>query len=238
MSLFTLGLDDLLQYNMTSGARRKTVLIPGTMSVNCCSRVALESEQLAWIVAEHIWMLRDVMRRWGFYDVGRNLAIGSPSPPGSIIQNDSGDEWFATVITSPFQMTRTSEVTPLSRKIAKSVEVMLSGQLDGRIQQGVPYSNTANMPYAVDANLQPSELRPVGGYLDSSGDGALESHSLPTVAHPLNPAVRVFVHTQRPGDPIVRQPSIRGRTIPIRQEGVEESPNEQRSGLIPQIVKT
>lgn len=234
VSFYTLGLDDMLQYDLTTGARRKTVLIPGTMSINCCSRVPLEAEQLAWIVAEHLWMLRDVMRQWGFYDVGRNLAIGAPSPPGALIQNDSGDEWYVVTVTSPFQMGRISQVTPLGQKIAASIQTLMGGAMSGRKPQGTPDG------YAVDYEpaAEQEELLPVGGRVDTHpGTSSLAAHNAGTVPHPLNPAVRVRVRAARPGDPAVRQPMLYGRTIPISSSTVEESSGEQLK-LQTRIIKT
>jgi hypothetical protein len=49
IAMFTLGLDDMLQYDMRTGARKKSILLPGTMSINCCSRVSLEAEQLSQV---------------------------------------------------------------------------------------------------------------------------------------------------------------------------------------------
>jgi len=224
VALYTLGLDDMLQYNMQTGGKKKTILIPGTISINCCSRVPLEAEQIAWIVAEHLWMLRDTMRKWGFYDVGRNLAIGAPSPPGSIIQNDGGDEWYVVTITSPFQIGRISQTTPLGERIAASVEMTLGGSIRGRAEQGVPYAEGPDLPYGIDRTVGADDLPVLGGRVGVvKGEGSIASHTVRTMAHPLNPNVQVTVRAARPGDPIFRPPSIRGRAIPISGQHVEES---------------
>jgi hypothetical protein len=214
----------MLAYNMASGAKKKTVLIPGTISINCCSRVPLEAEQLAWLVAEHLWMLRDVMRKWGFYDVGRNLAIGSPSPAGSIVQNDGGDEWYVVTITSPFQIGRISQSTPLGQRIASSVEITLGGKLEGRRPEGIPYTDRPEMPYAIDKLLPSDDVPAVGGSVDvQKGESSIASHSVVKMAHPLNPNVQVTVRAARPGDPVFSPPCIYGRAIPITGRPVEES---------------
>lgn len=235
MSLYTVGLDDMLSYDMMTGARQKTVLIPGTMSINCCSRVPLEAEQLAWVVAEHLWMLRDVMRQWGFYDVGRNLGIGAPSPPGAIIQNDGGDEWYVVTITSPFQLGRISQITPLGARVASSINTTMNGAMDARKPMGTPQG------YAVDTYTPgggQKEVPPIGGRVDvPPGTSSVATHSLQTVAHPLNPAVQVRVRAARPGDPAVRRPMFNGRTIPISSSLVEESSGEQLT-LQTRLIKT
>lgn len=230
VAFYSLGIDDMLSYDFRTGAQRKAILIPGTMSINCCSRVPLEAEQLAWVAANHLRLLRDVMRRWGFYDVGRNLAIGSPSAPGSIIQNDRGDEWYACTVTSPFQMSNISQVTPLGNKIAKSIEVALNGELHYLPPQGDVTG------FAIDGSLPASDTPSIGGSVGGArGVAGIGQHSLKKVAHPLNPDVQITVRAARPGDPAVRPPAMRGRAIPIRPQPVEESPELT---LPTQIVKT
>jgi hypothetical protein len=217
VALYSVGLDDMLSYNLKTGAKRKTIIIPGTMSINCCSRVPLEAEQLAWIVAEHLWVLRDVMRPYGFYDVGRNISIGSPSAPGSIIQGDGADEWYVVALTSPFQLSRISGTTPLSQSIASSVEMTLRGTIHGRKPQGVPYHGGPEVPYAVEGALAADDISSVGGRVDMPyGSGGVAQHSVKVEAHPLNPKQEVTVRAARPGDPAVRPPSIYGRAVPTR----------------------
>ena len=229
VALYTLGLDDMLSYDMATGARRKSVLIPGTMTVNCCSRVPLEAEQLAWIVSENLWMLRDVLRQWGFYDVGRNLAIGAPSPAGSIVSNDSGDEWYVVSITSPFQIARISQVTPLNQKIADAVRSTLITGPQTRMSQGIPYTDKPELPYEIDKMMPiDTDLPPIGGRVNEQyHTTSASSHSVIVCAHPLNPAQQVTIRAAKPGDPAVRPISMNGRAIPIRGTPVKQSTSEQ-----------
>jgi len=126
LRFFTLGHDDMLGFDMQTGQKKKSVLVPGTISVNCCSRNDLESEQIAWVVAEQLWMNRDLLMKTGFFEVGREPAVGSPSPAGSLVSNDSGEEWYATTITCPFQFYRTGTNTPLGAHIANSIGLSLN----------------------------------------------------------------------------------------------------------------
>jgi hypothetical protein len=82
LQFFSIGIGDMLAYNMQTGATRKTVLIPGTMVINVSSKNMIEADNLAFFVAEHLWLLRDMLMQEGFYDVGRNIGIGPPTPPG------------------------------------------------------------------------------------------------------------------------------------------------------------
>ena len=126
VTLSSLGLDDMSSYDATTGMKKKSVVVPGNMTVNCCSREALEAEFLAFFVAEHVWLLRDVLQKKSIYQIGQNIGIGAPSPAGSLVQADQGDEWTITSTAIPFQLVRTGAITPLGQHIVKDIELSLS----------------------------------------------------------------------------------------------------------------
>jgi len=123
--LSSLGLDDMAGFDMQTGTKKKSVIVPGNMTINCCSREPIESENLAFFVAEHLWLLRDVLQRKSIYQIGQNIGVGAPSPAGSIVAADQGDEWTATSVVIPFQLVRTGAATPLGQKVAKFIEMSL-----------------------------------------------------------------------------------------------------------------
>jgi hypothetical protein len=111
--------------DLRTGMKRKSVLIPGAMTISVCSRIDQESENLAMIVADNLWSLRDVLQRMGFFHVGQNIRVGAPGPPGSIMVNDAGKEWYCTRVFSPFQFTRTNQITPLNQDVFLHVQNQL-----------------------------------------------------------------------------------------------------------------
>lgn len=198
---YSLGIDDMLSYSFKTGGKTKSLLIPGTMSINCSSRVDIVSERLAWFVAEAIWMQRELLMRWGFYDIGRGWAVGSPSPAGSVIQNDSGDEWFTTTVTSPFQFYRTSRRVPLTGDVVQHIEARVYAGRDPSPPQMPAYhpagEHNPNQLEKVSYPVHPSSARPEGPR---------------RIPHPLNPAISVTLvplrrprrelRTQLPGTPV------------------------------------
>ena len=200
---YSMGIDDMTQYDMQTGTKQKSVLIPGTMSVNCCSRVDLESEQIAWVCAEQLWLHRGILMSMGFYDIGRQFVVGSPSPPGSIISGDGGEEFYVTTVSSPFQFYRTSNYSPLNKQIVNHIETSL--QMRGTAVKGVTATQQTGNP----ENYQI--------------EGAVCGLPLYKQPHPLNPTQLVTVRSSSPNRPALRGPSIYGRTLPIRNPCVEES---------------
>lgn len=127
MNMTSIGLDDMVSVDQQAGRKVKTTLLPGNMILNCCSRSSLESENLAMFAAENLWMLRDVLQKnGGFFDVGRNYAIGSPSPAGSIVQGDSADKYSVTTVTCPFHIIRISSVTEMGLKVMNSFAMSMN----------------------------------------------------------------------------------------------------------------
>jgi hypothetical protein len=202
---YSLGQDDMLSYDFATGKKTKSVLIPGTMSINCCSRVDIESENLAWIIAEQLWMHRELLMKAGFFEIGRQFVVGSPSPPGSIVQGDSADEWYTTTVSSPFQFYRTSSFSPLGQQIVDGIGVQLQTKgLQVRSTGPIePPNGSANLPYSINTTA-PEVVAPLQ-------------------PHPLNPAQMVSVRPAHPRRAGIKPPSINGRTIPIQAEPVEQS---------------
>ncbi len=201
---YSLGQDDMLSYEFDTGKKKKSILIPGTMSINCCSRNDLESERLAWIVAEQLWLHRELLMRAGFFEIGRQFVIGAPSPPGSLVAGDSADEWVATTVSSPFQFYRTSQVTPLGREILDGIGLQFSSLLTSVNPLGPAQGTNGADPASSVSSSAPG----VGRHM---------------VPHPLNPSQSVTVRATRPNSPALRPPSIGGRAIPIVTTAVEQS---------------
>ncbi len=200
MAMQHLGFDDWIDLNQGTGAKTKSVLLPGTMIINCCSSVDLESEEIAWFTAENLWLIRDVLQHQGFYDVGRNLQVGSPSPANAIIQNDQGKEWYCTAVTSPFVYNRTSRMVPLNKMILDEVRMSIA---------------VNNIKPVVSA--MPVEVFGTNQSPDAQAPGT-------TYPHPLNPAKTVTLKTIRQGTTWGKSHV----SVPISQSGVKDSGSIRR----------
>jgi len=220
VQFYSLGLDDMLGYNAETGTKQKSVLVPGTMTINCISRVVLESERLAWIIAEQLWANRELLMKEGFFEIGRQPIIGAPSPAGSLVMADQGDEYFATSVSCPYQFYRTTNITPLNKKIIGSMGLILR-------QRALTVGPNQGPITAVSIEgYMPPHFSPAS---DATGNtpmaGGVEP-CRPLVPHPLNPAQMVVVRAVRPNRPGLRPASIAGRTIPLTESCVpESSPN-------------
>lgn len=229
IQFYSLGMDDMLKYQFSTGQKTKSVLIPGVMSINCCSRNALESEKIAWVVAEHLWLLREMLIGANlFYEVGRQPQVSSPSPAEGIVAADSGDEWYATVVSSPFQFPRMSQFTPLNAQIVNSIEMQITAQLRTvhEMATGGPAAshNGVEVPVHLCVDLPPPFDTIASDARGRSPDPAgVAPAPPPYMPHPLDPARQVRVRTVHPFRPGLRPPSMGGRAIPIAECAVEES---------------
>lgn len=218
----SIALDDMMEFDLETGAKTKTAILPGTMNINCCSKSDIESERIASIVAEQLWMHREMLLKQGLFEAGRQPLIGSPSPAGSIVSGDNGHEWYVTTVSSPFQLYRTNKATPLNVHIARSIEMRVQTALQ-KLQAGnwPSAGGSPEAPYQVNAAYPPnfSPASDVQG--GTARPGVAPSSFL--APHPLNPAKIVQVRSVRPNRPGIRPPSIGGRVLPIQETSVEES---------------
>lgn len=236
VQFYSLGLDDMLAFDFKTGKKKKTVLVPGTMVVNCSSRAPLESENIAWVCAEQLWLHREMLMQQGFFEVGRQPGIGSPSPAGTIIAADEGDEWFVTAVTCPYQFYRTSQVTPLGQKIVRDITMRFCTRTPTVEEQfvttnghgGPPAGPPIGFPYEVDRRFPPPFAPAASDVYGNTPNPGFTAPFLPRVPHPRNPAQFVSVRAARPNAAAVRPPGMGGRPIPFSPTSVEESVGNQR----------
>ena len=225
VNFYNVGMDDLLDYRFTDGQKTKGVLVPGVISINICSRSDIEAHNLAWVVSEHIWLLREILLRQGFFEIGRGITISPPSPAGSVVANDSGDEWRISTISVPWQFARKSAFTPLGRQIVDNIVAHIQANSIQRVEStGWPYDPSGH-PYSVH-ECAPDSFAPLasdsrGGTPDPAGN---KSNPLTLIPHPLNPAKTVTIRTVRPFRAGTRASSSgRAPALPIDDSCVKKS---------------
>jgi len=222
-SFYHVGMDDLHTYNFATGRKEKGMLVPGVITANVCSRVDNEALNLGWVVAEHVWVLRELMLKEGFFDIGRGLQVGPPSPPGSVISTDQGDEWYCVAVSIPWQFARRASFTPLGQSIVAGIEQQLSLNVPKRVESdgwaAIP-GRSEEIPVSI-STCQPD---PFSGASDARGGTPdptnQRDNPLPIQPHPLNPAQTVTVRTIRPYRTATRFSSStrRGAALPIKPD--------------------
>lgn len=222
VQFFSLGMDDLISYDFDTGRKVKSVLVPGTVSINCCSRSDIECHDLAWVISEHIWLLRELFLKMGFFELGRGNQITPPSAAGSIVTGDSGDEWYCSTVSIPYQFQRKSAFTPLGKEIVQSILQRLE-TVSRRVEsmgapQGRAITNCFPPNYAPDASDAGGRTPDPGGVRDVF---------LPKQPHPLNPAKTVTVRVMYPNRAgaraLIRPPGAPAAALPLVRPCVKES---------------
>ena len=195
---YSLGMDDLADYSFQTDGKTKSVLVPGTMSINVSSRNDIEAHDLAWVIGEHIWLLRDLFMKKGFFELGRGIDISPPGPPGSVIPADQADGWYVSTVSVPWQFNRTSKFTPLGRRIVNSIETTF------QLRDPVHYESLGwpSAVFGYPLNIQESFPPPFYDASDVYGStpdpARARDYALPRVPHPLNPSKTVYVRAVYP----------------------------------------
>jgi hypothetical protein len=229
VQFYSLGMDDMMSYDFETGKKTKGVLIPGVMSINCCSRVDLESENMAFWIAENLWILREkLMGTAAFFEIGRQPQVSAVSSAEGIISGDSGKEYYCTTVSSPFQFPRTSQFTPLNREIVNEIALSVQTRTRSLQCQGLGHGPAASPNGDIPLGFhmeQPDSFYPEAS--DARGRAPDFSGTLPPAPalqpHPLNPAMQVSVRAARPFRAALRPPSMGGRSIPIAEHDCVES---------------
>jgi hypothetical protein len=200
------------QHDFSMNIERETVgvLIPGTMTANCVARNDIESEQIAWVLAEHLWLFRKLLTQAGFFEIGRNISIGSPSPATAIVPGDMGEEYRCTAVSIPFQFPRLSSKMPLNAaslgNLAFEIRVRAHAALAKRLatrevqpadrHSGTALSYSADYPVQVCVSPPPHFSNASDAYGRTPGSDLAQN--ITKQAYPWDPARQVVVRTVRP----------------------------------------
>ena len=229
VQFYTLGLDDMLNYDARTGTKKKSVLVPGTMTINVCSRVPAEATNLAWVAAEQLWLHREMLMAEGFFEIGRQPIVGAVSPAGALVSSDSADEWYATSVSCPFQFYRTSQVSPLNRRVLQGIQLTLRQRL-ATIREQAPNGGerqlmapNGGLPYEFDAKFPPAFAPAASDVYGGTPRPGLPAPQPMVVPDPRNPSQHVYIRSSRANAPAVRPPSIGGRPIPLATPCMSQS---------------
>jgi len=224
VQFYSMGLGDLLHYDPRTGRQVRSSLVPGSLTVNVSARSDIVAHNLAWVIAEHVWLFRDEFLRRGFFEIGQNVQVSPPSSASAVIQQDSGDEWYVSSVGVPYQFYRTSATTPLSQRIVQNIRTQLSTNLQTVESLGVPAAATHEYPVHQEHCFPPSFAPGASDVYGATPDPAgTREVFLPKQPHPLNPAQRVTVRFPYPHRAGLRGPSMGGRALPLVRSCVKES---------------
>ena len=124
-----LGMDQLLHENAKTGERKHVDMISGHLTFNCLTREGDESEQIAWLIANHMWLLRRILLKLGFHDIGQRFQVGGQGPPGQLVQGSSKSEIINVPAITSFQFSVGSSIleqdTPILSEIEANIEASL-----------------------------------------------------------------------------------------------------------------
>lgn len=110
--------------DQATGARRHTDLVSASVSYNCLSSEGVEAQRIAWIAAMATRRLKRSLMKAGLHRVGEEIQVGAESPPGAIVQPDSG-EIIMVSVSVPFFFQDFWTVEPVDKVLLKNIDLAL-----------------------------------------------------------------------------------------------------------------
>lgn len=117
-----IGLDQLQNLSIRTGERIHTDLISGNITLNCLSRVKTEAQLIAWVTANHFWVLKYILMKLGFHKIGEQTQILAASPPGALISGDTEAEIVNVAVVIPFHFQHSVTVNDTGLKVLERIE--------------------------------------------------------------------------------------------------------------------
>jgi len=157
-----IGLDQLEDLDIRTGAEAHTDLISGNLTFNCMSRIKVEAEYLGWQVARHIWLFRHYLMKSGFHKIGEQTQMMSPSPPQALISGDTEAEIVNVAVVVPFYFQWRDVIMerdlPKLKSIQTRLEFLMTDVIKPDTTTRLPLRGTA--PYAEREVLKSGKIRP------------------------------------------------------------------------------
>ena len=123
-----IALDQMQKMSIKTGEIVMTDLLSGNITLNCMSRVKTESELIAWVSANHFWVLRYILLKLGFHKVGQQIQIMAPSPPGALISGDTEAEIVNVPVVIPYHFQHSARITDTGVKLLEKMETTIQAQ--------------------------------------------------------------------------------------------------------------
>ena len=125
--------------NPLTGEVTYSDLFSSTLGIDCVSSVSEEAEWLSWVVDQHIWLLKNVLRQSGFFEIGRLGTFGAAQvvPLG----HESLPIFYQATVAFPFyfQMRYTITPPPVSEVDKLDVKIEAVSTTEGRVDDD-PYT--------------------------------------------------------------------------------------------------
>ena len=124
-------IDNFLTETESTGSRTHTDLLSGSFVVSCVSRVGLEAEKIALMVAKALRIYRRSLHQIGFFQIGQQIRIGVETSANSWLPGDSDEDFITVPVQFPVFYQESwsiaeSEATELSNIVYKSITVARS----------------------------------------------------------------------------------------------------------------
>lgn len=120
------SMDQLSSEDLRTGARIHTDLISGNMTFNCLSRDRTEAEDLAWVTSLHFWVLRRILMKLGFHDIGQHIQVMPASPPGALVGGDTEAEIVNVACILPFHFGYSVQVQEQGLQLLQKMETTMA----------------------------------------------------------------------------------------------------------------
>jgi len=123
LQLAGLTLGTRQSHSMLGLTKNYTDLGSCTLTLNHLASNDTVSETLAWVTANHLWLLKQLLKTGTPIHEIQQPQVGSPSPPGALVQGDTKGSWHNTTVTVPVYIQVYGTVTEAGLQILHDMHV-------------------------------------------------------------------------------------------------------------------
>lgn len=124
--LMPLSLDDFVERQDQTGARKRSLLVQSSITFNCLARVGLEAKELAWLVTFYLNAYNTTLNKFGIHKILRNnIRISPETPANAVINPETKYECTLVCVTVPFIYRNTFIMTPSDFPVARDLKMSI-----------------------------------------------------------------------------------------------------------------
>lgn len=114
--------------------RRQSDLLSMNLAVVAIADSDIESDEIAWICANHMWTLRTILIQNGFHEFGRGIRVDPPSAAGELVQGTGTDDWKKTVVIVPTYFMYSNFVEPENLRKLQGIIMHMSAEVGTHLE--------------------------------------------------------------------------------------------------------
>ena len=156
-----LAMDQLRASNLSTGERLHLDMVPGSTTIYVVAKLSTEARRICgWVMRQIRYHHRVLQKAGGFHEIGNQLSVSPPLPPGQIVMGHPDSEATMSSILVPWHMQWGWYSRPVAPEQQTTLEYFLGERAEDYVKPELQRLREIRSDFQVeDEELQESGMR-------------------------------------------------------------------------------